>query len=275
MSIAFADILFGSQMRDYDGRFQKLEERLAREAGNCGRDLQRQLQALETFMKGEAESMSNRVKAEQAERGQAFEQLAREMAETARGLELKISNLDSQAAQDIRDLREQLLEQSKALSDELKERHEQVKGISNASRPNSRRHDWSRSARRDAERGGAAVEETNSAFPARPKRCDRGCVPGVARRPPPDDLSELRRLHREAGTGRQLRELHERLDDKEQRAHDDGQRPAGSGQAFSADRSEELTRALRPAVEGSIRESIEKRPQVFHRRAPSDHRPGR
>ncbi len=26
------DILFGSQMRDYDGRFQKLEERLTREA---------------------------------------------------------------------------------------------------------------------------------------------------------------------------------------------------------------------------------------------------
>ena len=110
------EIIFGSQMRDYDSRFQKLEERLAREAGELRGDLQRQLQALETFMRGEGESMSNRLKAEQAERGQAFEQLARGLAETARGLELKISNLDSQAAQDIRDLRERLLEQSKALS---------------------------------------------------------------------------------------------------------------------------------------------------------------
>ncbi len=122
------DILFGPQMRDYDGRFQKLEERLSREAGELRGDLGRQLQALEAFMKGEVESMTNRVKAEQSERVQAIQQLAREIGETVRGIELKISNLDSQTAKDIRDLREQLLEQSKALSAELKEKHDQMKG---------------------------------------------------------------------------------------------------------------------------------------------------
>ena len=122
------NILFGSQMRDYDGRFQKLEERLAREAGELRGELQRHLQALEAFMKGESESMSNRLKAEQSERGQAVERLAHEMTETAKGLELKINNLDSQAAKDIRDLREQLLEQSKALSAEMKDKHDQMKG---------------------------------------------------------------------------------------------------------------------------------------------------
>ena len=95
------NILFGSQMRDYDGRFQKLEERLAREASELRSELQRQLQALEAFMKGEAESMANRVKGEQSERAQAIQQLAREMGETVRGIELKISNLDGQAAKDI------------------------------------------------------------------------------------------------------------------------------------------------------------------------------
>lgn len=54
------NIFFGSQMRDYDDRFQKLEERLSREAGELRSDLQRQLQALETFMRGEVESMTNR-----------------------------------------------------------------------------------------------------------------------------------------------------------------------------------------------------------------------
>ncbi|MEO7168156.1 MAG: hypothetical protein ABI016_14135 [Chthoniobacterales bacterium] len=122
------NILFGSQMRDYDSRFQKLEERLAREAGELRSDLQRQLGALETFMKGEVESMTNRVKTEQSERTQSIQQLAREMGETVRGIELKISNLDSQAAKDIRDLREQLLAQSKAMSAELKEKHDQMKG---------------------------------------------------------------------------------------------------------------------------------------------------
>ena len=79
-------------------------------------------------MKGEAESMANRVKGEQSERAQAIQQLAREMGETVRGIELKISNLDGQAAKDIHDLREQLLEQSKALNAELKDKHDQMKG---------------------------------------------------------------------------------------------------------------------------------------------------
>ena len=60
----------------------------------------------------------------------------------------------------------------------------------------------------------------------------------------------------------ELRELHDRLDDKEQRAHEIAS-VLPEAVTLSADRSEELTRALQPAVEGSIRESIEKRPRVF------------
>lgn len=120
-------ILFGSQMRDYDGRFQRLEERLVRDAADVRGDLQKRLEALENFMKGEVESMTGRVRAENAERTQALGKLAHDLGETARGLELKLSNLDNQAATDIRDLRQQLLEQSKALSEEIRNKHEQMK----------------------------------------------------------------------------------------------------------------------------------------------------
>lgn len=121
------NILFGSQMRDYDSRFQKLEERLAREAGEVRSEIQGQLQALEAFIKGEAESMTNRLNLEQSERRQAIEHLAEQMPETVRALELKINHLEKQSAKDIGELREQLLEQSKALSAELNNKHEQMK----------------------------------------------------------------------------------------------------------------------------------------------------
>jgi DNA anti-recombination protein RmuC len=121
------NILFGSQMRDYDGRFQKLEERLSQEAAELRGDVQKQLQALESFMKGEVESMTNRFKTEQSERAQSIEQLVRELSETAKRFEFKVNNLDGQLAKDIHDLRQQLLEQSKALSAEIKEKHEQMK----------------------------------------------------------------------------------------------------------------------------------------------------
>ncbi len=121
------DILFGSQMRDYDGRFQRLEEKLGHEAAALRGDLQHRLEALEGFMRGEFESMSNRLRAENTERNQALGKLAHDLSETARGLELKLSNLDNQAAQDIRDLRQQLLDQSKTLSAEIAEKHQQMK----------------------------------------------------------------------------------------------------------------------------------------------------
>ena len=121
------NILFGSQMRDTDARFQRLEERQAREAAELRSDVQKQMGGLEAFMKGEVDSMTNRVKNEQSERFQAIDHLGRALAETARGLEFKIGNLDEQAAKDIRDLRQQLLEQSKVLTAEIKEKHEQMK----------------------------------------------------------------------------------------------------------------------------------------------------
>jgi len=126
------NILFGSQMRDYDGRFERLEERLGREADALRGDLQKRLDGLEAFIKGEIESLANRIRTEQTERGQAIEKLGRDLADTAKGLELKIGHLDVQVAKDIRDLRQQLLEQSKALSAEIKDKHDQVKaGLEN------------------------------------------------------------------------------------------------------------------------------------------------
>ncbi|MEA3208860.1 MAG: hypothetical protein QOE70_1917 [Chthoniobacter sp.] len=122
------NILFGSQMRDYDERFQRLEERLARDATALRGDLQKRLEALETFIKGELESLTNRGKTEHSERCQAIEKAGRELAETARSLESKIGQLDERNSKEIRDLRQQLLDQSKSLSAEIKEKHDQLKG---------------------------------------------------------------------------------------------------------------------------------------------------
>jgi hypothetical protein len=121
------DILFGSQMRDYDSRFQRLDERLTREAADARADTQKRLEALETFLKGALESLTNRLNAEQFARGHATEKLAQDLAETAKTLELGTKNLGEHADREFHALRQQLLEQSKALGDEIREKHGQVK----------------------------------------------------------------------------------------------------------------------------------------------------
>jgi hypothetical protein len=121
------DILFGSQMRDYEGRFLRLEEHLAQAAADVREDVRKRLEALESFMKGEVESITTRANAEQSERRAALEKIERDLAETARNLDSRIKNFDEHMAKEIRDLREQLLNQSKALSAETTEKHDQMK----------------------------------------------------------------------------------------------------------------------------------------------------
>lgn len=121
------DILFGSQMRDYDGRFLRLDERLAREAAEARSEVQKRIEGLENFLKSEVQSLTHRLNSEQSERGVAIEKLAHDLAETARHFEGKIKNLDEQSAHEMHELREQLLEQSKALTAEIKDKHDQMK----------------------------------------------------------------------------------------------------------------------------------------------------
>jgi OOP family OmpA-OmpF porin len=78
---------------------------------------------------------------------------------------------------------------------------------------------------------------------------------------PTAEFEELRRLllSRER---EQLRELSDRLSDKQRRSQDvAGVLPEAI--KMSGERGEQLTRALRPAVEGSFKESVDQRPQLF------------
>jgi uncharacterized phage infection (PIP) family protein YhgE len=119
------DILVGSQIRDYDGRLQRLGERLAGEAAQSRAEAQKRFEVLENSLKSEVESLKNRLNTEQSERRTSIEKLGHDLAETAKAFDLKIKNLD-EYAREIHDLHRQLLEQSKALSAEVKEKHEQT-----------------------------------------------------------------------------------------------------------------------------------------------------
>ncbi|HEX4936143.1 MAG TPA: hypothetical protein VFV33_23340, partial [Gemmatimonadaceae bacterium] len=64
------DILFGSQMRDYDRRFSGVEERLLRESGELREEMSRRLSASEQHLRHELESLAGTLSAEQRDRTQ-------------------------------------------------------------------------------------------------------------------------------------------------------------------------------------------------------------
>jgi len=120
------DILFGGQMRDYERRFIKLEERLLQETSELKDEVRKRLAALEQFMKQEAASLADRIKTEHEERTDATKDLAREQRESAKAFEKKAGALDDSIGKAQRELRQQLLELQQRMSDEMRQKVDDV-----------------------------------------------------------------------------------------------------------------------------------------------------
>ena len=117
------DIIFGAQMRDYEKRFARLEERMLREMTNFRDETKRRFDSLENHFRKEVESLGDRVKAEQDERTESGKELSKDLKDTTKLFEKKIGRLDEQLSKSSRDLRQQILDQSKSLSDEIRQKH--------------------------------------------------------------------------------------------------------------------------------------------------------
>lgn len=120
------DILFGVQMRDYEKRFARLEERLIKEAGDLRDDTKKRFDALEQFIKQEFESLSLRLAAEQNARGEAVDALSLGITDTARAFEKRAAQMNEQSAKSQSELRQQILDQSKSLNDDIRQKYEQL-----------------------------------------------------------------------------------------------------------------------------------------------------
>ena len=120
------DILFGSQMRDYEKRFARLEDRLLKESTDVREDVRRRLEALEQFTRTELESLTDRLKAEQQARLDAVEEVSRELRDAVKAVDKRLGQLDEQTTRGQRELRQQILDQSKHLSDEIQQKHDDL-----------------------------------------------------------------------------------------------------------------------------------------------------
>ena len=115
------DILFGGQLRDYDRRFARLEERLVKELADLKEDMRKRMAALEHFAKTETEALAETIKNERDERTDAAKDLSRELRETSKAFEKKTGQLDEQLSRAQRELRQQVLDLHQSLSDDMRQ----------------------------------------------------------------------------------------------------------------------------------------------------------
>lgn len=120
------DILFGANMRDYEKRFSRVEERLLKESTDLKNDMKKRFDALEAYVKKEIESLNDRIKSEHDERAENGKGLAQEFKDLGKNLDKRITQLDDQVNKGQRELRERMLEQTKSLSEESQQHYQEL-----------------------------------------------------------------------------------------------------------------------------------------------------
>jgi len=121
------DILFGSQAREMDRAIARLEDRVTKEVGDLRDESRKRLDSLELYIKNEINSVIERLRVEMNERSKADKELGASLAETAKNLEKRLVEASDRTAEEHRELRKQILEQSKTLRDELRQNHDEQK----------------------------------------------------------------------------------------------------------------------------------------------------
>jgi hypothetical protein len=120
------DILFGGQMRAVESRLQGLEERIMREQSSMRTDFTKQLADLDASAKRDAHTLNERLVAERTKRTDELTTLSGELREILKSLEkrhVKLEELSGMADAEIRDT---MLQQSRAISAEIERLSQRV-----------------------------------------------------------------------------------------------------------------------------------------------------
>ena len=120
------EIIFGSNMRDYDQRFARLEEALKKESLDLRESTRRHLEALEAFVHKELAAMEDRLNTERNERSASHSRLSNDLSASSVAIFKKIGEVEDNEAQARRGLRNDLLQQSKELNDAIRKKSEEL-----------------------------------------------------------------------------------------------------------------------------------------------------
>jgi uncharacterized protein YydD (DUF2326 family) len=120
------DIIFGSNMRDYEQRFARLEETLRKESHDIRDATRRHLEALEAYVHKELAALEGRLNVERDERAESDARLSADLTTHSSSLFKKIGEVENQEAQAKREIRNDLLQQSKELTDAIRTKGEEL-----------------------------------------------------------------------------------------------------------------------------------------------------
>jgi hypothetical protein len=120
------DILFGGQMRAVESRLQGLEERIMREQATMRSDFNKQLADFDASAKRDAQTLGERIVAERTKRTDELKALSAEIKEILRSLEKRHVKLEELSGLADAEIRDQILQQSRAITAEIERLSQRV-----------------------------------------------------------------------------------------------------------------------------------------------------
>jgi hypothetical protein len=120
------DILFGGQMRAVESRLQGLEERIMREQSAMRTDFAKQLADLDASAKRDSQTLGERLAAERTKRTEELKTLSAEIKEILRSLEKRHVKLEELTGLADAEIRDQILQQSRAITAEIERLSQRV-----------------------------------------------------------------------------------------------------------------------------------------------------
>jgi len=120
------EILFGGQMRDYEGRFMDLEKRLSERIDRMSVELEKRIERLNTYAKREVDKLSERLKDERKDRLADGKSGTRDLKDFSQQVEGWFGEVEDRLDVESKDLRNALHEQSEELAALIAETRDQL-----------------------------------------------------------------------------------------------------------------------------------------------------
>lgn len=123
------ELLFGTQSREYERRFARLEDRLNQEYAQLRQETRQQFDSIRQLIQQEINALATALRSEQADRDEVLRQIDNAYKTTTLALEKRVDQIETETNQRQRELRQQLLAQSKTLDDEIRQKYQELLAI--------------------------------------------------------------------------------------------------------------------------------------------------
>lgn len=123
------ELLFGAQMREYEKRVLRLEQRIIRDYAELQSDVQQRLNTIELNLRQELQSLGLAIATEQSQREESVKALNDQTKSGLTEVGKQVNQFVEQMSQQQQELRQQILTQAETIEEEIRQNYRELLAV--------------------------------------------------------------------------------------------------------------------------------------------------